>query len=340
MDLSSRVRELFLIAVTEEKTKRLDVLDALRCAHAIRDVLREKYEVCLVGIKKEDLVTPQSLIKKIKAFHPAGIFNLFEGFSDDSEKEAAFIRILEKTKIPFTGNNYKTTLSCLDKNKTRYLLRRAGVAVPRGACIYRLDDRRLAGLGYPLFLKPSREDASVGIDDDSLVCDAKRLKAVLPRMLKRFPRGVVVEEFIGGIEYNCAFLGNGPYELIGISQIDYKKYNRFKPFLTYKAKWDTRSPQFLAIIPELKENLDKAVKSSIIELSSRAAKVLGCRGYFRVDLREQGGKLYVLDVNPNPDINVDSGFIRQAKHKGYSFADVVMKIAADALKCREKSKKG
>ena len=62
------------------------------------------------------------------------------------------------------------------------------------------------------------------------------------------------------------------------------------------------------------------------QLAAAAGRALGCRGYFRVDMRERHGILYVLDVNPNPDITPDGGFLRQCREAGFSDEQTVHTI--------------
>ena len=61
---------------------------------------------------------------------------------------------------------------------------------------------------------------------------------------------------------------------------------------------------------------------------------MGCRGYFRVDLRERKGRLFILEVNPNPDINTDSGFARQSARRGFAFAGMVARLVDTAMNWR------
>lgn len=59
---------------------------------------------------------------------------------------------------------------------------------------------------------------------------------------------------------------------------------------------------------------------------------MGCRDYARVDIRLSKNNIpYVIEVNPNPDISTDSGFVRAAKNAGISYNQLLYKIACFAL---------
>ncbi len=321
-----------VIAVDGEHTGRQDVLDALRCARAVRHALRDDYTAVIVPLLKRDFATPRILLKHIKQYAPVCVFNLFEGFSDDAQQEAVFAAILEKAQIPFTGNSSCTIGLCLNKAAVKVRLRRHGVNVPRGCVIKASSGLKGKLWHWPIFVKPVGEDASVGIDDRSLVEDVGALEGVVADRLKKFPQGILVEEFIGGREFNVGFLGGVPYTLLNVAALDYTVFPKFKPFLSYAAKWDRGSAEFGAFLPVIDKMMDKTLKNRIVTLASRAGAATGCGSYFRIDLREQGNELYVLDVNPNPDINIDSGFARQAYSRGHDFTSLVRTILRESFK--------
>ena len=79
-------------------------------------------------------------------------------------------------------------------------------------------------------------------------------------------------------------------------------------------------------MPRVLNKKDPEYRSDIVDISRRAARAVGCTRYFRVDLREKNGELYVLDINPNPDISPDSGLIRQAASRGMDYTEVISRI--------------
>ena len=319
-----------LIAVAREHTVRDDVIDVVHWSQSVEESLRNKgYDCEIFYVSREDLKDAPGLFKRLRDINPQCVFNLFEGFSDDSGKEIDFARFLEKTDIPFTGESFRTLGFCLNKSQLKVLLKRNGIHVPRGVLIKTTMDAANVRIDPPLFVKPAFEDASLGIDEDSLVTRLIDLPNAVTHKLRVFPSGLLVEEFISGKEYSVGFLGK---ELLGISVIDYSFFKSMSPFLTYASKWDRKSREFKLLMPVVEKGIDEILRERIINLSQKVGKVLKCRSYFRLDWREKEGKLFLLDVNPNPDIGRESGFMRQAAHKGFDNDDVVARIVQIALK--------
>lgn len=316
-----------LITVGKEHTQRNDVQDALRCASSIADALGlAGHGTEIFFVEEPDFESPDQLTSRIRALHPDCVFNLFEGFAKSSQSEIVFAEMLESLAIPYTGNSGRTLRLCLSKETAKEVLREHSVPVPAGVCIKDITDVGAVRLRYPLFLKPCCEDASVGIDEDSLVRGEHEFFSAVLKKLDRFPHGVIVEEFLSGAEYNVGCLGTFPFEILGVSVMDYSLHPDVPPFMTYSAKWETEAHEYKALIPSPETAIEPGFRRSIVEIAARTGQALGCKSYFRVDMRAYNGKLFVIDVNPNPDINSDSGFMRQAYHKGYTYGDVLEKI--------------
>jgi D-alanine-D-alanine ligase len=321
-----------LISVTGENTCRSDVKDAVRCAKRVEQALGILgYKTDYLWLHESDFQDEKRIIKAVSESGCYCVFNLFEGFSYDAAKEIEFAEILEKAGIPFTGNPSSALRTCLNKHKLKLSLISRKVDIPGSLFIQKPSDLELNGFSFPLFIKPCCEDASVGINADSLVTSHEKLKASVLAKLEQFPKGLVVEEFIQGMEVNVGFLGKFPYRVLGISFIDYVRYPEFHPFLSYAAKWDESSREYREIIPQFFENGRPESIRKITDIARNAGHAAGCQGYFRVDMREKNGKYYILDVNPNPDINQDSGFIRQAFSAGLSYEEVIQDLISSVI---------
>ncbi|MCM8812385.1 MAG: ATP-grasp domain-containing protein [Candidatus Omnitrophica bacterium] len=326
-------KKKLLVTVAEEQAFRPDTADALRCARNVLDAARQRgYAAELFAVRVHDLKeNGASLVARLRQNSPLCIFNLFEGFCDDSGQEVVFARLLEETRIPFTGNGSAALAVCLQKHQAKEELRRQGIPVPAGVLVRRLDEFSDTQLRYPLFIKPGAEDGSVGIDAESWAGDRQSARAGIEKKLKNHPAGLIVEEFFDGVEYNVGLLGSAPYEQVGISVMDFAAAPQCRPFFTYAAKWDTASVEYRKLTPSPQADIPTAARQRIGRFAAAAAQALGCRGYCRVDLRARGGELAVIDVNPNPDINDDSGFMRQAAARGWLFTEVIQKIIEQAV---------
>ncbi len=327
-----------LVASALEETSRIDVIDVLRCRRFVLESLERCGFLCRpFDITRPEMEDVHSLFRRLDEEAPRCVFNLFEGFSDEASQESSFAALLEEMDIPFTGNGSESLALCLDKERARRRLAQRGLPVPRGRS-FRIEDLQALPWNHlprpPFFLKPCCEDGSVGIDDTALVTTAAALPSALDAKLARFPKGILVEEFLPGREFNVAFIGNDPYEALPPSVIDYGLYGDLPPYLAYGAKWDGESPAYAIESRPCRD--DDPQGPTAVELAREAGRALGCRGFFRVDLREgTDGKLRIIDVNPNPDLNVDSGFARQALRSGLTYDGVVFQLVLLALQREE-----
>ena len=323
-----------VIATAVEETGREDIVDALRCRDSVVEALENSgYRAVPLDISIEDLADPSLLVKRIARERPCCVFNLFEGFSKAAFLEVSFSKLLEFSGVPFTGNRAHVLAGCLDKKNAREVLKSAGLPIPPGTCVCSMSEiKRLESLSFPLFLKPRCEDSSVGVDSDSIVLDQPGLEHVLRRRLEEFPQGIIVEEYLHGDEYNAGCMGFCPYEFLAVSSILYRPEKGTSRFLGYDSKWRPDSVDYREIESRVEEGIPPRLRYVIKDMTMRAGAAMGCEGYFRVDFRERDGKWYVLEVNPNPDINTDSGFARQSEAAGYSYSSMVAKLVELAVK--------
>lgn len=320
-----------LIVDAKEERPRLDTEAVLLCVKNIEMALLARgHEPCSLFVSLEQLNDPTDLRRIIDEIAPDCIFNVFEGFSTDAGQESVFAAFLETLRFPFTGNGSVALKACLDKAEVNTVLCDAGVRVPGSVRVHAFEDIDPDAVSYPVFVKPCREDASFGIDKASLCRTKEALVLALQQKLPVHAQGVVVEDFIPGREFNASFIGHGPYELLAASVMDYSVHHGLDPFFTYDSKWKKDAPEYQALIPRVMERSSAEFPVELEEMCLRVAGVLGLKGYFRVDFREKNGQLYVLDVNPNPDISKDAGLARQALAAGYTYEEMLERIVKEA----------
>ena len=106
--------------------------------------------------------------------------------------------------------------------------------------------------------------------------------------------------------------------------------------ITYEAKWSPESVYYKNTVPTCPAPLDDLLKEKIEKMAKEAFDALDCRDYARVDIRLNAKNIpYVIEVNPNPDISPDAGFIRSAGTAGISYEEVLYKLTNMALTRRQ-----
>ena len=188
----------------------------------------------------------------------------------------------------------------------------------------------------PWIVKPVAEDASIGIDINSVVHDEAALAKRVRFVREQFRQAALVEEYIEGRELNVAVLASSPTEFVAlpISEFVLDGLPEDWPrILGYEAKWLTHSDAYRATVTRCPARLQAAVAKQVRAVALKAARVIGLRDYGRIDLRLRSGDnaIFVLEANPNPDITYDSGFIRAAQATGRTHAGTVREILERAL---------
>ena len=249
-------------------------------------------------------------------------FNMCEGIDGVAELEPPVIGVLELFGVPYTGGSSYTTSMCLRKHVVNALLSHAGLPVPPWITLRRSN--RIRSVGYPAIVKPAAEDASIGVEQRSVVRSARTLKARVEAMLVSFDE-VIVQRYVDGRELNVGIVGD---MVLPIAEIDFRTMPKgMWPIVTYRSKWDTGSEEDLCSIPRCPAELGARTANEVRRVALEAWKLVGGHGYGRVDMRLDGnGQPWILEVNANPDIAPDAGLARMAKVAGIDYATLVRTI--------------
>ncbi len=274
---------------------------------------------------KDDL---QLLLRNLKKDQPDVIFNFVELYNDNSRLEMNFVGLFELLGIPYTGAPPMALANCQNKVLAKRILNSSGIRTPRYIYIKNRRKNYNHGLNFPLIVKPAFEDASVGIENDSIAETQKQLNERVDYVLTYFTQPVLVEEFIDGRELNIAVLGDKEPQALPISEIDFAEMpDHLYNIVSYQAKWDPQHEAYHKTIPSCPAILPKKVEKKAKAIALKAFKTMGCRDYARVDMRLSKNKeLFVLEVNPNPDLTEGAGFMRSADAAGYSYVRALKKI--------------
>lgn len=263
----------------------------------------------------------------LKEYSPDVIFNFVESVEGIASFEFSMAALFELLGYQFTGNTPNTLGNCLNKERTKNILRSFGIITPKSRILRNTGSiRTLKGMKYPVILKLLNEDASIGISELSVVNNDKELQKHLAFLHDTYKQDVLAEEYIEGRELNVAILGE---RVLPVSEIKFDGLpETFPKIVTYEGKWMAESIYYRYTKPDCPAKLDKSTEERIRKTAKEAFTAMNCRDYARVDMRlDTDGTPFVIEVNPNPDISQDSGFVRAAAAAGISYPELLTTIA-------------
>ena len=261
------------------------------------------------------------------------VFNLVETYHG-----SRFLHLIpllcEQLGIPITGGNSESLFLTSDKLLAKRLAVLAGIPTPLWVTRNNRDQWN-SFLNQRLLCKPRGEEASVGIDDDSVrVCGSL---GELETLVERADaNGLMIEHFIDGREFNISILPcNGKPEVLPIAEMVFSDYPPDKPKLVgYEAKWIEDSFAYTHTVRSFGvESNDPTLAGRLRAIAEDTWRLFGGNGYARVDLRlDDHGNVFVLELNANPCIAHDSGFCAAANEAGYTYNHLIEGIIEEALR--------
>ena len=269
-----------------------------------------------------------TLISDVKKNKPDVIFNFVEIYKENPRLEMNIVGLFELIGIPYTGSPPLALANCQNKVMAKRQLNVNGIKTPPYFLARDIPKKIKHDLKFPLMVKPAFEDASVGIENDSIVSDKNELLARMEHVIETFTQPVLIEEFIEGRELNVSVFQDEGTRALPISEIDFTEMpDHLHNIVSYQAKWDPLHESYHKTIPICPAKLPKRIEKKAKEIAIKAFQVMGCRDYARVDIRlSKENKLFVLEVNPNPDLTEGAGFMRSAEAEGISYSQVLKKI--------------
>lgn len=312
---------------------RPDERDALVQAEAIEGVLREKkHQITRIPLGL-DLA---SCASALQVCAPDLVVNLVESVDGQGRLIHLAPALLDSLAIPYTGVPTEAMFLTSHKVWTKRILAAADIPTPAW-----VDDRGevTEGASFPgrYIVKSVWEDASLGLDDHSVV-DVATLSELQDEIQERRPAlgGVAfAERWVEGREFNLALLegAEGP-EVLPVAEMCFVDYPPGKPTLVgYRAKWEESSFEYNHTVRRFEHpSRDEVLISRMREIALACWREFGLRGYARVDFRVAAdGTPYVLEINANPCLSPDAGFLAAGRQGGLGFATVMDRIVDAAL---------
>ncbi|MDF1564097.1 MAG: ATP-grasp domain-containing protein [Deltaproteobacteria bacterium] len=264
-------------------------------------------------------------VARLEALRPDLVFNTAEGHRGRF-REAFYPGLFEELGFPYTGSDAYVCAVTLDKQLTKVLLEEHGVPSPRGVLIERAG-QPVPQLRYPVIVKPNYEGSSKGISQDSVVESRAELQAKLKDWLKRYPTGVLVEEYIEGRDVVVPFLAKASPETGGVLAAgEYTfdpKVTAGRKYLIYE--YDLKQTLSDAVSVQVPAELDLDLAERLAELSRTIYRALGIRDLGRIDFRvTPEGEPYFIEINALPSLEPGAGIYQSAALAGLETMESVL----------------
>ncbi len=242
-------------------------------------------------------------------------------FGEDGTVQGA----LELMGIPYTGSGVMASSIAIDKVMTKRVWLAEGLPTPKYVLLRRghfTREQVIAipdDLGLPLIVKPAREGSSIGVakvEGYSGMVDAVDQAAALDT-------DVLCEQFVSGDEVTCPVLGSGEdARALPVIRIVAPAGN-----YDYQNKYFSDDTKYLVPC-----GLPAGEEEAIQEIVLKAYRVLGCRGWGRVDVMIDAATRQpsLLELNTSPGMTGHSLVPMSARAAGISYEDLCVQLLASA----------
>jgi D-alanine-D-alanine ligase len=301
------------------------------------DAIAAALTACGHEVDRIEVSGPAShLAARIEAAQPDLIFNTAEGRRGRA-REAFYPALFEELNYPYTGSDAYALTVTLDKWLTKLVLREQGVDTPRARLVQardlpHLDREGSLGVPVPAIVKPNYEGSSKGIGDDSVARDGKALRALVERMVRAYPAGVLIEEYIAGTDVTVPFIEGlgGPGDDGVMSPVEYviaesarSRYNLYD----YRLK--NTDPNRVQV--RCPAELPRDVIARLRTLSRTVVRTLGIRDVGRIDFRlGEDGRIYFLETNALPSLEAGASLFAASRRDGLSYEQTIGQIVKSA----------
>jgi D-alanine-D-alanine ligase len=262
--------------------------------------------------------------ESLRKRQPDVVFNLFEGLGDDPQSECVFAQVLSDECASYTGCSSHTLWRAGRKDLAKKLFRQAGLSTPDFFVVESLPPADFT-IEWPAIVKPAFRDASIGIDQRSVVTDRAQLERQLSRVAREHGFPVLVEQFIRGREISVAIIGWPELRVLAPVETRFAGNHGDWPICTYNSKWDPDSRDYASTPLAYPADLTRSMVECLEDVARRAFRALGCHDFVTLDFRIcPEGTPYLLEVNPNPGLKPTTCLTDLLHLAGTSYSDFLM----------------
>jgi len=279
-------------------------------------------------------------VEEIERRKPELCFNLVEQVGDYLNGDVAIAAILDLMGIPYTGSGPGELYLASDKALGKKLLAFEDILYPRFAVFSKDAALETGGnLRMPLFVKPLKMDASIGIDGDALVRDSNAMMRRVLLIHDEIGDDALAEEYIDGRELYVGVVGNQKLQALPVWELFFTNMPAdARRIATDRVKWSVKYQKKYGIDSGAATELTEDVSSRIQHVCKRAFRALELSGYARIDLRlDETGHVWLLEANPNPQIAKGEDFAASAEKIGIGYDALLQRILNLGLRWQPES---
>jgi D-alanine-D-alanine ligase len=286
---------------------------SLKSGARVEDALeRLGHEVVRIDVGRD-------LVSRLRETRPDVAFVALHG--RDGE-DGTVQELLEVLDIPHTGSGVSACIRCTDKVLAKHAMRDAGIPTPE---FFSFNETAFKDLGaadalgaieerldFPIVVKPADQGSALGIK-------FARSPADVPAALVAafsYSQKVLLERHIRGRDLAVSILGDHALPVV-------EAVPRDDDFYDFEARYEIGVTDFVCPAAIGDEATARAQ-----ELALAVHRLLGCRGFSRVDLmlEDDTGELYVLEANAIPGLTDTSLLPQAADAAGIGFDDMIQRI--------------
>lgn len=312
-----------------------DQQDVLYQSEAIANILIELgYDPVEISVS----LNLKELIEALTAINPSIVFNLVESIEGQGRLIHLIPSMLDYLKLPYTGSKTEPLFLTSNKIIAKKLLIKAGILTSPALSLEELKYNKNVKAKGLYIIKSVWEHASQGIDENSVITVKNNDHLIKALQFKEDQLGgeCIAEQYIEGREFNLSLLASptGP-EVLPPGEIIFEDYPQEKiKIVCYRAKWVEGSFEYLHTPRtfEFSALQDYSLLRKLKKIAKKCWKLFKLHGYARVDFRvDKFDNPFVLEVNANPCISPDSGFVAAATQAGISMKQAIERIIGDAF---------
>ena len=316
-----------IIIIHSGSELKIDDADTILQANEINNCLKK------LGLDSSlEQIDDLKIIQKISNYdkEKTVIFNLVESFNGSDSKSYQFTALLDCFKIPYSGANSAFLLLASDKIITKQILKSGGIKTPKWLESKNANNKKLPD---KYIVKSTTEHCSLGIDDNSV--SDKNILSIIEEKQKQYGGIWFAEEYIDGREFNISVMEiDGKPIIMPLAETIFKNnHNQKHKIVDYSAKWHGEDEAYndygRSFIYDKK---DQKLLKNIEKTSLKVWKLFKMNNYVRIDFRiDKNNKIFVIDINANPCLASDAGFIAATQEYGLSQEDTLINILKNSL---------